>query len=490
MDLAAYRAEAERFVARLGLEYYRHYAGLDDDLALEEVYAAHAELFEEEPIAGLRERAASASGGSDEARRLRALLDFAVEGHVGRATARLDSELARREAELVLDVDGERLGFRESSIRQANEADGERRARIEAARLEKTEQELDPLRREVLGMQAEVAKRLGWPGYREMCDDLKGLRLGAMASQAEAFLAATDERYPAMVDPALRAETGVGLGEARRSDLPRFFRFTGADARFPADRLTEAYGRTMAGLGIDVARQPGIVLDVEARPRKSPRAFCSPVRAPGEVYLVVPPAGGRDDYVALLHEGGHAQHYGGVDPALPFEFRHLGDNSVTEAYAFLLDGLVEDPLWLNRVLGVSDEDGSLASHARAQRLLLQRRYAAKLGFELALHDGADDAGAQYARRLTRAVGVPWPAAAALADVDPGFYVAAYLRAWALEAALRTVLRERFGESWFASPEAGAFLRALWARGQRLDAAELARELTGEELDVAALAQRA
>ncbi len=487
MDLDAYRAEAEEFVSALGLAYYRHYAGLEDDLAVEEIYSRHARLFEVEAVHALREAAAGAPAG-DEARALRALLDFAVEGCVGRATAGLDAELARREAMLGLEVDGERLGFRESSIEQANEPDAERRARIEAARLEVTVRELDPLRTELLDVQRATARELGWPGYREMCDELKGLGLERLGRQAEDFLATTDPGYDNAVDPALRRTLGFGLGEVRRSDLARFFRFTEGDQRFPADRLLEAYERTLAGLGIDVLAQPGIVLDVEARPRKSPRAFCSPVHAPGEVYLVVPPAGGRDDYVALLHEGGHAQHFGGVDPGLAFEFRHLGDNSVTEAYAFLLDGLVDDPEWLSRVLGVSDGDGTLAGHARAQRLILQRRYAAKLGYELELfsEDGADGAAQNYAERLTRAVGVDWPRESHLVDVDPGFYVGAYLRAWALEAALRAHLRERFGPAWFAEPEAGVLLRSLWAQGQRLDAGELLAELTGAELDLAVL----
>ena len=282
---------------------------------------------------------------------------------------------------------------------------------------------------------------------------------------------------------------GVGLDEARRSDLPRFFRFAQADGRFPGEALLPAYESTMAGLGIDVHAQDGIVLDVEPRSRKSPRAFCAPVRAPGEVYLVVPPAGGRDDYVALLHEGGHAQHFGGVDPALAFEFRHLGDNSVTEAYAFLLDGLLDDPEWLRRTLGVEDADGRLSGHARAQRLVLLRRYAgqARPRARPSRRRDAEDPAASYAQRLSRAIGMAWPREMHLVDVDPGFYVAAYLRAWALEAALR------------GSPAAGASgplgspsrrrdrcCARSWSQGQRLDAAELLEQLTGAELDLALL----
>src|SRR3954462_15545393 len=150
MELEAYREDAERFVAELGLEYYRHYAGLADDLQLEAIYERHARLFEASAVEELRIAAGAQAIGADERRRRLALLDFAAEGHVGRATAALDDELGRREALYQLTVDGERLGMRESSVAQANEPDAERRARIEAARLVATARDFNPLQREVL----------------------------------------------------------------------------------------------------------------------------------------------------------------------------------------------------------------------------------------------------------------------------------------------------------------------------------------------------
>jgi hypothetical protein len=74
----------------------------------------------------------------------------------------------------------------------------------------------------------------------------------------------------------------------------------------------------------------------------------------------------------------------------------------------------------------------------------------------------------------------------LADVDPGFYCACYLRSWALETHLRRHLRERFGPAWFDSAEAGELLRDLWREGQRRTPEELLGELTGERLDFGVL----
>ena len=51
------------------------------------------------------------------------------------------------------------------------------------------------------------------------------------------------------------------------------------------------------------------------------------------------------------------------------------------------------------------------------------------------------------------------------------------------------LRTRFGTEWFASRDAGSLLRELWAEGQRPTADELLAEVTGEKLEMEAVADR-
>jgi hypothetical protein len=208
------------------------------------------------------------------------------------------------------------------------------------------------------------------------------------------------------------------------------------------------------------------------------------------VHLVLTPVGGRDDFGVLLHEGGHTEHYAHVDSKLPFEYRYLGDNAITEAYAFLFEHLIEDPEWLRRRLGINDPDDLLA-HSRAQRLVYVRRYAAKLTYELELHADSDghslaQLSARYAELIGGALQIEWPRETFLADVDPGFYCACYLRAWALETHLRAYLRDRFGSAWFEEREAGDALKVLWREGQRLGAEELLEELTGDRLEFGVL----
>jgi hypothetical protein len=465
LDLDRYRDRADQFMEELMREHYLHFSGQKDEFEIEPIYERHAELYSRETVDELR-----ASGS-------RELLMFAVQGLMGQETKAEEAETARREAALVLSVDGETIPFRQSPVVQAGEVDPERRAAIEHARLDVTERELTPLALEMHERTAAIVKELGWPSMLELCEELSGIDLAALEVQTEELLASTEDSYEPVVDPELRRHLGMGFDELRRSDIPAFFRARDLDAAFPPDRAIPALRQTLAGLGIDIDSQPNVILDAELRPTKSPRAFCAPVRVPGEVYLMISPQGGRDDTQTLLHEAGHTEHFAHVTPGLPFERRMLGDNSFTEAFAFLFQYLAEEPAWLEDVLGV---DGApLAGYAKAVKLIFLRRYAAKLGYERRLHAADVNLAAmpgEYSRRLSAAVHVDWPKGNWIHDVDPFFYAACYIRAWACERSLRAHLVDRFGERWYTEPEAGEVLKTIWSKGQRALAEELLSEL--------------
>ena len=473
MNLAAYRADAEDFVSSLDREYYLHFAGLQDEFDIEVIYERHAELFSRDNVQRLREEGTTQ------------LVEFAVHGLMGRETKAEQAELARREAALEIEVDGESMPYRQAAVIQVNEPDADRRAAIEEARLEASGRELDPLLREVLERTHALSAELGWPSMLAMCEEVSGIDVRALERQTSAFLHATEDAYEPIVSGPLERELGFGFERLRRSDFTFFFRAPTLDAAFSDGRLLGSLEQTLAGMALD---PPGVKLDVEQRPKKTPRAFCSPVRVPDEVYLVIARRGGRDDFETLFHEAGHAQHFAHMPAGLPMEQRYLGDNSITESFAFLFQHLTQSPAWLRTRLDVTDPE-PIEAQARAAKLVYLRRYAAKLAYELELHSAPpalDPLRELYARRLGEALHVDWPPESWLSDVDPFFYSAAYIRAWALETHVRRLLIERFGELWFEEPEAGEFLKTLWAEGQRLRGDELLTELTGEELDFAAL----
>src|SRR4029450_4667575 len=63
------------------------------------------------------------------------------------------------------------------------------------------------------------------------------------------------------------------------------------------------------------------------------------------------------------------------------------------------------------------------------------------------------------------------------------------RSGAFEAQFRTHLRERFGSDWFMKREAGSLVRELWQTGMSMTADEMLNEVTGQEIEMDAVAQR-
>lgn len=487
-DLESYRRDADDFLTGLERAEYRYGAGHTSELPLAPLYERFGHLFADDVARDLV-AAIDAARPGDDLRSRRALATFAVDGLVGRTTSRDTEELARHEAAATISLDGRDVGYRESAALLANEPDAGRRAVIERKQREVSFSMLAPIHREIWAAAHGVARDLGADSYRGLYAHLKGVDLEALDAQGQTLLRATDDLFEGVMDRELRRLADVSLDVARRSDLARFRRAAPFDTHFPAAGLSEALDRTMTGLGIELRRRPNIIVDAESRPGKDPRAFCSPVRVPDEVYLVITPIGGVDDYLALFHEAGHAQHFAGMARDLPVEARRLGDDAVTETFAFLFEHLVEDPVWLERTLGFARNTDYL--HLSATRRLLQyRRYAAKLRYEIELHGGADvdTMGGRYAELMSDAVLLPWPDEIYLDDVDRSFYAVNYIRAWALSSSLRGHLRERFGTRWFETRAAGGLLRELWNEGQRWDADEMARELGLPPIDFSRLVE--
>jgi hypothetical protein len=481
-DLDAYRDEADRFIAAIDEEFYLHFAGLKETLDVAPIYERYADLTTLEQAERLATTAA-------EDPRLTELWRFSCEGYLGALTREQAERLANLEASLTAEIDGETIGFRELRPAMANEPDRERRARLEAARVELTEEHLLPLYREAAEERREATVRLGAPTYRELYERFR-FPLARMEEQCRALLATTEDEYADTLDEVFRARVGVGLEDAARHDVARVFRATEWDDGFPADAMLPALEGTLADLGIDLRGQANVELDVERRPRKSPRAFCAPIEVPGRVMLVIQPMGGPDDWRALFHEAGHTEHFAHIRASLPVEHRRLGDPTVSEGWAALMERLIDDPVWLSRRLDFGRPQ-EFAAEGAALHLYLARRYSAKLLYELELHSSAElePMRDRYVEILRDATKIEPAGADFLGDVDEGFYAIGYLRSWAFEAQLRTHLREEFGSAWFARREAGSLLRELWNEGQSMDSDEILQEVAGAELDLEAIAER-
>jgi hypothetical protein len=475
-QIDSFRDRADEFIRDLDEEFYAHYAGLKSTLDVEAVYERYEDLTR-------LETAQSMQGAPTE------LWRFACEGYLGNLTRGHQARVARAEAELEARVDGETVPYRMLRVAMANEPDRGKRERLERARLELLDEQLNPIYLDAAQIDREAVRELDVPNYYELYLRF-GFRLPELAEECRALLDETERLWEREGERLFRSRLGIGLDDARSWDIARLFRAPELDTSYPSDRMLPALEQTLAELGIDLHAQGNVHLDIESRPSKSPRAFCAPIEVPDKVMLVIQPIGGKDDWEALFHEAGHTEHYANTSAELPTEERRLGDMAVTEGWAALLEKLVTESAWLNRRLDVPRPE-ALAYEGALTSLFFARRYSAKLLYEIEFFQADDPATmrGRYAELLGDALKFPVNQQSYLDDIDGSYYVIGYLRSWAFEAQLRDYLRETFGNDWFANREAGGLLRELWSLGQGPTADALLKDVTGATLEMASVADR-
>jgi len=456
-----------------------------------EIVARYRDLFSREQVEALHAAEQEASDDDDRERlyRLRKTCEAGV----------VSAELAEREDALEnailaarVEFKGEELPIRSAQAKLAvlsdyadreelGEATGNRSAEFNAERLEVL-RAAEELEAEISGQPDPVARN----------EEEKGISL----RELEAVLAQASERstgaYVLLRDRWFERLLGPGRDQVPSSYHVAYLRrLSPLEATYTKDRAVEVCMDTVKRLGFDLENEPNIRLDLDDRPQKSPRACVIPSDPPSVVHLITRAQGGLHDYQAFLHEAGHALHYAGVDPALPYTFRNISrDHALTEIYSYIFEAITREPEWHAHYFGLPDDEAVRNAEATTfLEAVLYRRYTAKLQFELDFwarfnEDGGAPDG--YEERLTEATGVRYRADAYLADMDGGFYSADYLRAWIRSAQLRDYLVREIGEDWWRNAETGDRLRALFAEGTRPSSEEIAARLGYQPLDIGPL----
>lgn len=452
------------------------------------IVARHADLFTPEQLDALR-AAEDGATDVDEHERLYRLRRACESGIV-------EAELAAREDELEnailaarLMFDGDELPLRAAQARLAVLPEYAKR------------DELGDLVRELDGGFNEQRREL-----LVARDDLEG----ALAGERDTVARNEAEKQISLrelEDVLRRTADAVGDEYARlrghwferllgpeRADVPAsahvawLRRLSPLESTYPKERSVEVCVETVRALGFDLDAIPNIRLDLEDRPQKNPRACVIAADPPEVVHLITRAQGGLSDYQAFLHEAGHALHYAGCDPRLPWTFRALSrDHALTEIYSYICEAVTREPGWHALHFGLSDAEAT--TNAEATRFLeafLYRRYAAKLRYELGFWDAfpseRGESSRDYQPLLAGATGLRYDARGYLSDMDAGFYSADYLRAWIRSAQLQTYLRREIGEDWWRSVETGEILRGLFAEGTRPSTEDIAGRLGFEPLD--------
>jgi hypothetical protein len=457
-----------------------------------EIVARYADLFSREQHESLRDEEDAATG--DERERLYRLREACLGGIV---VAELAERFDRFENEFLaarVDFRGESLPLRSAQAMLAILDDyGDRNelgdlAADASARFNDDRQEL------MAAAETLDAELSGDPDPIGRSARRKAIDIGALSDALGRAAREQDESY----GPLRERWLDRILGEEHEAEPASYHvsylrRLSPLADTYTKERAVPVCLESLSRLGFDLAADEHIRLDLDDRPQKNPRACVIASDPPEVVHLITRAQGGLHDYQGLLHEAGHALHYAGVDPALPYTFRRLSrDHALTEIYSFLLESVSREPGWHAEHFDLSA--GEAEENAEATRfldVLLFRRYAAKLDYELELwadFEHAPDYAPKYAERLRAATGFRYRPDGYLADMDDGFYSADYLRAWIRAAQLRAYLHETIGSDWWERSETGDFLRGLFAEGTRPSSEDVAARIGFEPLDTRPLVQ--
>src|SRR5712691_9724821 len=454
------------------------------------IVARYADLFSRDQLRALRDEEARAD--EDEREWLYRLRKTCEGGLLAAELAEKDDELENDILAARVNFEGEELPLRSALARLAIISDYAERDELGEIYRRRSadfnEQRLELLRA-YEGLEADLSEE---PDPVARNEEEKQISLRELESVLAAASDEIERRFIALRERWFERLLGPDRAEQPSSAHMGYVRrLSPLDSTYTKERATDVCLATLSALGFELAADRNIRLDLDDRPQKSPRACVIASDPPQIVHLITRAQGGLHDYQAFLHEAGHALHYAGCDPKLPYTFRRISrDHALTEIYSYICEAITREPAWHAEHFGLGDEEARVNAEATVfLEALLFRRYTAKLRFELgfwANFEQAELTSDDYEEKLTTATGIRYPPDGHLADMDAGFYSADYLRAWIRHAQLRAHLIDEVGEDWWRSTKTGAILRALFAEGTKPSSEEIATRLGYEPHDTAPL----
>lgn len=420
---------------------YQRHTGVSEALPMSQLYEASG-IFSPEIIATLREAVLSLQE-PDRVRILK-LYRFVVEGWLRKELLPVDEALAERydrlglpsfwaEHDALLDCPFCQVRPDEAAAGEINE-------------LYETRWQ-------------QIKEKLAQAGYKSVLgfwEYVTGEDTARIVSEAGRFLGETEKEY---TDAMLKLQC-AGKPVSSRSELEACLSGSAFAERFPRAELIPTMEDTLYRLGIDVTRQPNLVLEVNRKIELTAATMAFPVRVPEEIYAVAAYSGGVDAYEQLLRVVGMILPKVFISPKLPWAWRRLPEQAVGEAFAEVFAGLLGNGSWLVDLLNVDDHLADFLHLMRFRRLYRLRRAAARVIYTVDRSLGEDD----YQSTFEQALGVSHDAADRILDM--GWLRGAFDSWQGMRAGIKLEqqLIERFGPIWFKDVACGQQLKELWHSG--------------------------
>ncbi len=419
LDLETYRRRAEEFTAALDREYYEHFSGRKPVCDTAAVYDRYPRVVH---ARGHRRARGHVRGRAvdDEKRRLAYLLAFTIDGFIGQQTRHLGDEMANTESQTHhrgrrrehrpapgRRGAGQRAGPRAPRPHPGGAPGGHRGAPQSAAR-------------HASGGAATTSPWSWATPTTRSCT--RRSRAWTTTSSAPSWRASCTTPRACTSAPwtgSVRERLGIPLAELRFADLPYLWRAPELRRRVHRRRTRRHPARHARRHGHRPRRA------AQRAPRhRGPRAQVAArlLRAGARAGRDLPrrPAAGRTGRLRpLLHEAGtHRALRARRARISPSSTGILGDNAVTEGFAFTFDHLILNRRWLDDVPGVRRTCDDFLRFANVSDLYFMRRYAAKLSYEMQLHARRVSLG-----DMAAVYSAPASARRLMVDVPPESYLA-------------------------------------------------------------------
>lgn len=435
MDLALIVKQAEKFLQSFYSNLYDYHRANKNSLPLSQAFE-RANIFTLETLAWLREEL----NANPEADHLRRLFRFIATGFIRYNLLPYDQELAQHYDLL----SWPNVWAQHDALSPGQPSPARPEAPLLAQLTAIYEQRWQKLNEQVA--------RLGFSSPVAFYAWASGIDLPALQQSARAILEETKEAYfaaLAAIEPPLED----------RWQLESYMRGENYDPCFPAAELVPAIEDTLYHLGLDITRQPNLVLEVS---RELPAGFALafPVRVPEEIYVCISPKEGIDAFENSLGLGGMVMARLLRDPKQCWYQRRLSDPALDAAYAEVFTSLVTLSAWRGDMLGESAACPQLQAFTQLRQLYRLRLAAARVIFAISRSQGQNQGPAIF----TQALGVNHDPSAQILDMGHMRVALDTFRGMRVGAQLAAQLVNTYGPAWYRHPACGQALRDLFHQG--------------------------
>ena len=210
----------------------------------------------------------------------------------------------------------------------------------------------------------QAAQKLGFDNYHTMSLTTVEQNVGELDQLFNELYELTNEPFAKLkadLDRMLAAKCGVEVAELMPwhyhdpffQETPMVYELD-LDAYYKDKNVKELAARFYAGIGLPVE---SILAgsDLYEREGKNPHAFCTDIDREGDVRILCNIKNNEYWMEVTLHELGHAVYDKYKDPKVPYLLREPAHIFTTEAIAMFFGRLSRNPVWMQQMLELSDE---------------------------------------------------------------------------------------------------------------------------------------